>query len=84
MSRVIEDTGWEDKSVRGERQEQIGQLDRVQDVRVDDHDTTDTATGSVVQAEIFGLAGQLVERLTSSGVLAVAVGEHIHEPQPTV
>lgn len=44
----------------------------------------DTATGSVVQAEIFGLAGQFVERILSGGVLAVAVREHIHEPQPAM
>ena len=44
----------------------------------------DTATDSVVQAEIFGLAGQLVERLTRSGVLAVSVGEHIHQSQPAM
>lgn len=72
------------ESMRGERQEQIGQLDRVQDVRVDDRNTTRHRHSSVVQAEIFGLSGQLVERLTCSCVLAVPVSKDVHQAEPPV
>jgi hypothetical protein len=41
-----------DESVRGERQEQIGQLDRVQDVGIDDHDTTQVDTVDAFIAEL--------------------------------
>ena len=67
-----------DDSLRRQRQQQVGDLDPIQNVRVDNCNGP-KQQDSPIDAEIFGLTGQLRQGITGLGSLAISKREDIEQ-----
>ena len=71
-------------TARRQRQQEIGDFNPVEHVRIDNNDCHNLPARSVVETEVFGLTSELVERLAGRRFLSVAVGEQINQTDPAV